>query len=274
VPDLSQIQTRSPARPMPPAEEWNEHNSLVLKLESLSLLSGGVAHDFNNLLMTILGNADLAMSVLDDSAGDLKSYVEEIRRASNRAADLCRQLLGFSGRGRFACSIVELRPLIAQMVPALEQVAGNGIRLHCELPEGLPPIKGTPEELRRILKQRVRNAGEAMEQVGTAGPIRLRLAVTHSSDPGLATAIGALPQETGRYLAIEVADEGEGMDARTRLRMFDPFFTTRGAGRGLGLASAFGAVRGQGGLVAVASEPGEGTQITLYFPALATDQPA
>jgi signal transduction histidine kinase len=268
MPNLAQMSIRPSHPPMPSAAEKNEHTSLVRKLESLSLLSGGVAHDFNNLLMAILGNAELAMSVLDDSSADLQSYIQEIQRASGRAADLCRRLLAFAGRGRFISSIIELKPLIAHLVPALEQVAGQGILLQCDLPEGLPAIKGNSEELRHLLKQLIRNAGEAVEQAGSGRPIALRLSVTDGCDPDLDTTIGAIPQESARYVVIEIADEGEGMDARTRLRMFDPFFTTRGAGRGLGLASVFGAVRGHGGLISVASQPGAGTQIRLYFPAL------
>jgi len=245
-----------------------ERDLLVQKLDSLSLLSGGVAHDFNNLLMTIMGNADLALAVAEGQSSEVTNYIEEIQGASKRAADLCHRLLTFSGRGRFPMSCIDVKPLIEQMACSLGQTVGDGIRLSYDLPDELPQIRGNADELSGLLKLLVRNAREAMPEGSTEGEIHLSLRTVTLDDPMLQAAVGAPLKTSGLYQLLEVADDGEGMDGATEVRMLDPFFTTRGGGRGLGLAYAFGTVRIHLGRIAVESQLGRGTRVLVFLPTL------
>ena len=251
-----------------------ERDFLVQKLESLSLLSGGVAHDFNNLLMTIMGNADLALSVSEGQSSDLKTYIEEIQGASKRAADLCHRLLTFAGRGRMPMSCVQIKPLIEQMACSLGQAVGDGVRLSYDLPDDLPAIRANSDELSGLVQLLVRNAREAMPKGAYQGEIHLGLSTVALDDPLLRAAVGSPIQPAASYQRIEVADNGEGMDDATELRMLDPFFTTRGGGRGLGLAHAYGTVRIHLARIAVESELGVGTRVFVFFPTLDSTDPA
>lgn len=263
----------TPLTPTIPAG-LGERDSRVQKLESLSLLSGGVAHDFNNLLMTIMGNADLALSVADGQSAELNNYIEEIQDASQRAANLCQRLLTFAGRGRFPMSCIEVKPLIEQMACSLGQTVGDGIRLSYDLADDLPAIRGNTEELSGLINRLVRNAREAMPTDATQGEIHLRLSTVGVDDPSLQEAVGAPLQPVGLYQRLEISDNGEGMDSATEARIFDPFFTTRGGGRGLGLAYAFGTVRIHLGRIGVESRLGHGTRALVFLPALDTANPA
>lgn len=257
-----------------PPRTIDQHESLEQKLESLSLLSGGVAHDFNNLLMAILGYTDLALTVGDDQAGELKGYLEEIQSASQRAADLCHRLLAFSGRARIAMTAIDVQSLIEQMAFSLGQTVGDGVRLNYSLGGDIPQINGNAEELHSLVKLLVRNAREAMPAEDPQGEIRVSLVVASDNDPALDDAVGTPAQPGARYVRLEIADDGEGMDHATRMRVFDPFFTTRGAGKGLGLSAALGIVRAHHGRIAVDSEPDQGTRVRVFLPVFDAGAPA
>ena len=236
------------------------------KLESLGVLAGGIAHDFNNLLTAILGNASLAsLDVVPDSPlGESLRLIEESAR---RAAELCRQMLAYSGRGRFAIHPVDLSRFVQSTVELLRVSIKRNCRLELELSPGLPLIEADTSQLQQVVMNLVINAAEAL---GTQeGMIRL-VTRRQQADRALLETMHLSPElAAGEYVVLEVADSGCGMSAETRSRIFDPFFTTKFTGRGLGLAAVLGIVRGHRGAIRVDSQLGAGTTFTLLFPVAA-----
>lgn len=257
-----------PQKPIDKGRGARDHRDLhdfqQEKVESLSLLAGGVAHDFNNLLMTILGNVDLASEVAGRESSELQGYLREIQEASDRAAELCRQLLAYSGRGRSQFKVIELGQLITDLGERLELAAGNDVTIDWQPQQGLPLVRGNTEELREMLVQLVKNAAEAC---GEGGRIRIATGRIARRDVG-GRQLNPTPDRLHDDLFVEVSDNGEGMSEATRRRVFEPFFTTRGASRGRGLARVFGTVRTHSGWVTIASELGQGTQVRISFPVL------
>ncbi len=236
----------------------------VQKLESLGVLAGGIAHDFNNLLMAILGNADLALHNLSP-ASPARSSVEDIERASQRAADLCRQMLAYSGKGRFVVGRYDLTEIVREMTRMLEISISKKAALHYRFAGDVPPVQVDVTQMRQVIMNLITNASEALGDDG--GVISVSSGAMECDRAYLSESYldDNLPE--GRYVFLEVADTGCGMDAETRRRIFDPFFTTKFAGRGLGLAAVLGIVRGHKGAIKVYSEPGKGTTIKILLPA-------
>ncbi|MBI4643025.1 MAG: response regulator [Deltaproteobacteria bacterium] len=238
----------------------------VQKLESLGVLAGGIAHDFNNLLMAILGNADLALLALSP-ASPARPNVEEIVRASQRAADLCRQMLAYSGKGRFVIGRYDLSEIVREMAQMLQVSVSKKASLRYSFAADLLAVEVDATQMRQVIMNLITNASEALGDVsgvisvstGIMDCDRVFLAESHLDDK--------LPK--GRYVFLEVADSGGGMDEETRRRIFDPFFTTKFTGRGLGLAAVLGIVRGHQGAIKVRSDPGKGTTFTILLPAMA-----
>jgi two-component system, cell cycle sensor histidine kinase and response regulator CckA len=234
------------------------------KLESLGILAGGIAHDFNNILTSVLGNAELALMDLPPrtEAGECISRIET---AARRAAELCRQMLAYSGRASFAREPVDLRLLVSEMADLLSSsISRKGIlRLH--IGEELPPVHADPSQLRQVIMNLIINASEAIGE--TRGEITVSAKAVHctAADLGQTELRDELPP--GPYIRLEVSDTGCGMDAATRARIFEPFFTTKFKGRGLGLAAVLGIVRSHKGALRVGSAPGSGTTFTILLPA-------
>jgi len=233
------------------------------KLESLGALAGGIAHDFNNLLMGILGNADLALLRLDRQAPQ-RTYLERIVASAERAAGLTRQMLDYAGQGRLQVGPVEVPSLLHNLLPLLEAAATRKAELRLEIPEGLPAILGDEAQLRQVMMNLVTNASEALGQ--GAGTITVSAGWVDADAAYLSGTHLAEALPPGRYVFLEVADTGCGMDEDTRSRLFDPFFTTKFLGRGLGLAAVLGIVRAHGGTIRVTSEPGRGTAVRVLLP--------
>ncbi len=236
------------------------------KLESLGVLAGGIAHDFNNILMAILGNAELARAVLPAGSPALER-VMGIDEASRRAAELCRQMLAYSGRGSFSVETIDLSRLVRGMAHMLEVSVSKKAVLHTVLPDGLPSISGDATQIRQIVMNLIINASEAIGD--GEGEIRMRTGAMDCSAEYLQEGAQGETPPAGRYVFLEVEDTGCGMDGATRAKIFDPFFSTKFTGRGLGLAAVLGIVRGHGGAILVASEPGRGTTFRVLFPAAA-----
>jgi PAS domain S-box-containing protein len=236
------------------------------KLESLGVLAGGIAHDFNNLLTAILGHANLALMDLGPESLARESLTE-IEKASGRAAELCRQMLAYAGKGRFTLEPIDLSRMLGELTHLLQVSISKKVVLRRQLSEGLPAIQADTAQLRQVAMNLVINAAEA---IGDAeGTITISTGVVlcgedHAPGGGLAE-----PPRPGLYVYLEVADTGCGMDAETRARIFDPFFTTKFAGRGLGLAAVLGIVRSHRGTLNVESEKGRGTKFRVLFPACA-----
>jgi len=238
----------------------------VQKLESLGVLAGGIAHDFNNLLMAILGNADLALFSLSP-ASPARPHVEEIALASQRAADLCRQMLAYSGKGRFVVGRYDLSEIVREMAQMLEVSISKKASLQYSFGSELPPVEADATQLRQVIMNLITNASEALGD--RSGVISVSTGVMDCDRAYLSESHLDENLPEGRYVYLEVSDTGGGMDEETRRRLFDPFFTTKFTGRGLGLAAVLGIVRGHRGAIKVYSEPGKGTNFKILLPAVA-----
>jgi len=234
------------------------------KLESLGMLAGGVAHDFNNLLVAILGNASLALMDLPPES-PARDSLEQIEIASRRAADLARQMLAYSGRGRFDVQAVDLNAVVDEVAQLLRTTIPKGVSLELDLTPGLPALEADATQLRQVVMNLVVNAGEAIAEA--PGRIVVRTRAVEADAVYLADTVLDDELPTGTYVGLEVTDTGHGMDEATRLKIFDPFFSTKFTGRGLGLAAALGIVRGHHGAVQVYSEPGGGSRFLVLLPA-------
>ena len=241
------------------------------KLESLGLLAGGVAHDFNNLLVGILGNASLVFDELADRP-DARARVGQLVKAGRRAADLTRQLLAYSGKGRFVVETIDLSSLIRELSDLLRTSLPERASLQLHLPDVGPFVHADATQLRQVVLNLITNASEALGADG--GTVRVSTRAVMHDNESLLRSVGSTDLEPGSYVHIEVADTGAGMDAETQEQMFEPFFTTKESGHGLGLAATLGIVRGHGGLVKVYSEPGEGTTVQVLLPESPEGAPA
>jgi len=234
------------------------------KLESLGVLAGGIAHDFNNLLTGILGNADLAKTEMSPLAPS-RASLEGIEVAARRAADLCRQLLAYSGRGRFTIQTIDLEELVSEMGHLLSVSISKKVALEYRFAADLPAIEADATQIRQVIMNLIVNASEAIAD--SSGTISVTTGLARCDANFLKGCFGADGIEPGDFVYLEVADSGHGMDRETLDRIFDPFFSTKFTGRGLGLAAVLGIVRGHRGAIRVYSEVGRGTTFKLLFPA-------
>lgn len=235
------------------------------KLESLGILAGGVAHDFNNLLTAILGNASLARLELPAGSPTCKS-MEEIEMAAERAADLCSQMLAYSGQGRFVVSRIALGNVVMETLELIQASVSKRVKLDINLAETLPPVHGDGAQLRQVLLNLVTNASEAFgEGHGTIG---IRTSMLRAEPKWAADAILVPEAFEGDYVLLEVSDTATGMNPETVSRIFEPFFTTKFTGRGLGLAAVLGIVRSHRGAIKVQTTLGQGTVFQIALPAL------
>jgi PAS domain S-box-containing protein len=233
------------------------------KEESLAVLAGGVAHDFNNLLAAILGHASLALKQLPDTS-PARRHVEKAAGAVERAADLTRQMLAYSGRGHFVIRPTDINALARENLPLLEVAAPKNVRLRALLAPELPLVDADVGQVQQVLMNLVINAAEAIGEGGGTVTLATGVREVGAADHHLWRASGR-PLAPGRYVALEVRDDGPGMDRETLDRIFEPFFTTKFTGRGLGLAAVLGVVRGHRGALSVESAPGRGTVFRILF---------
>jgi len=238
------------------------------KLESLGVLAGGIAHDFNNLLLGVIGNADLALTELPSTSPG-RSYIENVVTSAQRAAELCRQLLAYSGRGKFVVKAVDLTEVVHEMSHMLEVTVSKKAAIRYDFAENLPAIEVDVTQLRQIIMNLIMNASDALKDQN--GVISIRTGVTDCDNHYLEQSSWNDDLPAGRYVYLEVSDTGCGMDPETRDRIFEPFFSSKAPGRGLGLSAVLGIVRSHQGAIRVYSEPGSGTTIKVLLPAC--DQP-
>jgi PAS domain S-box-containing protein len=233
------------------------------KLESLGLLAGGIAHDFNNLLTGILGHANLARRSTVPS--EIDACLEQVEQSTERAAELCGQMLAYAGKGRFEIGHVDLSAAVHETTSLIRASIGRTVRLELQLAMGLPIVEGDLTQIRQIIMNLVLNGAEATED--RAGVIRVTTGVMDADAAYLASTHLSPDLPEGSYVFLEVADNGRGMNAETVTRIFDPFFSTKFTGRGLGLAAVLGIVRGHNGALKVESQEGVGTTFRLLLPA-------
>lgn len=230
------------------------------KMEAIGRLAGGIAHDFNNLLMAIRGNAELAQRALADGE-PLLDELEEITRATDRAAHLTRQLLAFSRGQPLQRRLVDLNEVVRRAERMLERLIGEDVQLIIQAADGLEPVLVDPHQVDQILLNLAVNARDAMPR---GGRFVIRTANAALSEGDCKDLPGLLP---GRYAMLAISDTGVGMDDRTKERIFEPFFSTkeRASRTGLGLSTVYGIVQQNKGGIAVYSAVGRGTTFCIYF---------
>jgi PAS domain S-box-containing protein len=234
------------------------------KLESLGIMAGGIAHDFNNLLTVILGNADLALEDIRPARPG-HNELQLIREASLRAKGLTGQMLTYTGRVPVAHEKVDVNQLLESMSVLLAAAVSKKAKLRWDLAAGLPFVEADPNQLQQIIMNLLTNASEALQDKPGSIVVSTDLFTADEPIPSEWSESGEFP--AGRYVSLEVRDTGAGMDQATRLRMFDPFFSTKFTGRGLGLAAVLGTVRQQCGAIFVETAQGLGTSVRVLLPA-------
>lgn len=237
---------------------------LAQRMESIGILAGGVAHDFNNLLTAMLGHVSLAQRKLAPEHPGFR-HLEEVRRAAERAADLTRQLLAYSGKGALFVRTVDVTGLVTENAHLLAVSVPKHVTLETQVPAEPLLVDADPGQLEQVVMNLIINGAEAVGGRPGRVVVTLGSCVVDPDDPRVWT-FGPTPLPAGRYVSIAVADDGCGMEAELVARIFDPFFSTKFQGRGLGLAAVLGIVRGHGGAIDVKSQPGEGTTITVLLP--------
>ena len=243
------------------------------KLEGLGVMAGGIAHDFNNLLTPILGDANMALADLPDVSG-IRTRLEKIQRAAQRAATLTSQMLAYAGQDRLEAEPMDLSGLVQEMGELLASAALGRARLHYDLPGGLPAIEADAAQVMQVVMNLITNA---LEAVGDAdGVIEVRTKTMEAWELTPAQTILGNDHADGCYVCFEVRDTGAGMSDETRERIFDPFYTTKFTGRGLGLAAVLGIVRSHRGAIEIDTGVGRGTRFRVLFPCASgtAEQPA
>lgn len=262
VRDLTEQRRREAER-----QELQRRVERAQRLDSLGVLSGGIAHDFNNLLVSIMGNAEC---LLDDAKGTTeKAMLEAILLASERAAGLTRRLLAYAGKSKMADpEVIHLKELVMEMYKVVARAGEQEENFRFE--ETLDPelaVDGDRAALTQVMLNLITNARDAMPEGG-----ELHISASRVSQPdrrweqSVGSAVGP-----GRWIQVEVRDTGRGMDEETMARIFEPFFSTKSAGHGLGLAASLGVVHSHGGALSVSSQPDAGTTFSLLLPASRQD---
>ncbi len=237
------------------------------RLESIGMLAGGLAHDFNNLLTAIMGGADLALAAVS-RRHPAREYLASVVAASKRAADLTRQLLAYSGRGRAVIERVDISEVVMDAARLTQSSIPAPIEVRLRMAPALPPVEADRTQIEQLAFNLILNAAEAIG----AGAGEITIATGLERLDGLPAELAFDSSTTfraGAYVYVDVRDTGCGVDAQTRARLFDPFFSTKAVGRGLGLPAVQGIVRGHKGLATLSSTPGSGTAFRVLLPAAA-----
>ncbi|MCX6136589.1 MAG: PAS domain S-box protein, partial [Ignavibacteriales bacterium] len=236
------------------------------KLESLGVLAGGVAHDFNNLLMAMLGNLNIAMQKLPAS-NPVYMNITRAEQAVHRASELTRQMLAYSGKGKFIIKQISLTELVQECSALLRMSVAHTISFEQHLADNLPFIKADPGQVEQVVMNLITNASEA---IGTSpGVITLTTGVKEYTAEQLSQSRLDVKASPGVYVWLETTDTGCGMGEETQKRLFEPFFPTKFTGRGLGMSAVLGILRGHQGAIFVESRLQQGTRIRVLFPAVA-----
>ena len=234
------------------------------KLESLGVLAGGIAHDFNNLLTAILGNLNLAQFRLSPESPAIP-FLENAEKTVLKAADLTKQMLAYSGKGRFVVKLRDVNEVVQEMTHLLQVSISKKAILRLHLTPKLPPVEADGAQFQQVVMNLVTNASEALGDQG--GVISISTGVVDMDAGYIASTFPAQTLAAGNYVTLEVNDTGQGMSAEVMARIFDPFFTTKHTGRGLGLSAMLGILRGHQAGLKIYSEVGQGSSFKVFFPA-------
>ncbi len=235
------------------------------KLESLGILAGGIAHDFNNLLAAIRGNAELA-SLEPGVPAAVREELQALLGTVDEAAALCRQMLAYAGRGPIEIRTIDLADSARGIQEMLRASVSRQVRLELALAAEPLPVAGDVTQLRQVALNLVTNAAEAVEATGRGGTVRVRARRAVLDREWLDRQVLGAEAEPGAYAILEVEDDGVGMPPEVARRIFDPFFSSKGTGRGLGLASTLGVIRSHRGALALETEPGRGSRFQVALP--------
>jgi len=251
------------------------------RLESLGVLAGGIAHDFNNLLTAIMGNASIAMMKLQQQPAEntegrasIPEHLQRIEGSCKSAADLCKQMLAYSGKGKFEVKPTNLSSVVNEMSKLMAVSISKNTEINFNLAEKLPAIEADAAQLQQVIMNLLTNASESIDKENK-GLISISTGVIQASKAILERSLTNAGLPEGQYVYLRVNDNGCGMDAATRKKIFDPFFTTKFTGRGLGMSAMLGIVRGHSGALTLESQPGKGSSFTVMLPCMRDDtQPA
>jgi PAS domain S-box-containing protein len=234
------------------------------KLESLGILAGGIAHDFNNLLTVVLGNLNLAQMHLPEH-NLAQPYLAKMEATILRATELTKQMLAYSGRGHFHVQPLDLNAAVHELTHLLEVSISKKVQLRFDLEPGLPAIQADAAQIQQVIMNLVTNASDAIGD--QEGVIHLATSTAMFGERELRSTYSGESLAPGRYVLLEITDTGIGMTPEVMANIFDPFFSTKAAGRGLGLSAMLGILRGHGAGLWIASELGHGSSFRLCFPA-------
>lgn len=234
-----------------------EHLRQVQKFDEIGRLAGGMAHHLNNLMTVVTGYCELLLARVP-AADPLRPDIEKVYRAGERAADLTREMLAFSRRQILQPQTLEINRILSGLSTALQDLAGRSVRVLFLPGNDVGGIRVDPDHLRRTMTQLVANARDAMPG---GGEIRIATAAVERIEP-----VEGIETPSGRFVLLAVQDNGGGMDAETRDRIFEPFPSLKTGSEGLGLPSVYGFVKQSGGYIFVDSRPGSGTTFRIYFP--------
>jgi PAS domain S-box-containing protein len=231
------------------------------RIESLGLLAGGMAHDFGNLLNGILMESEIALTSIEPNS-PVRNTIDVIRNLALQAGEIVRLLLAYAGRESPVFQPVDISSAVAETLDALKSSLSRRAMLRADLSNGLPAVQANPAQIRQVVMNLLVNAAEALgDQEGT---ITIRVSKVLTGAGGHECA-GAKPSDHA-FIRLEVCDSGSGMSEEVQARIFDPFYTTKPGGRGLGLASVLGIVNAHGGSIQVASSPGKGSRFEVLLP--------
>lgn len=234
------------------------------KLESLGVLASGIAHDFNNLLGSIKAESELLMEELHEHFAS-REGIAKITTVTDRAAEIVRQLMVYAGQESATFEVVDLAALVREMLPLLKVSISKKTTFEVDLPDHMTTVQANATQIRQVVLNLITNASEALQ--GKEGRVSVLLNEVH-----LERGKGS-KHNLGHHLRLVVSDTGSGMTEEVQARIFDPFYSTKGVGRGLGLASVQGIVRSHGGKIGIVSAPGHGSRFEILLPCLAGLEP-
>lgn len=233
------------------------------KLESLGVLAGGIAHDFNNLLAAIMGNLEMAIKKLAKDSTE-RDRLKKAQNAASRAAELTRQMLAYSGKGKFVLQFVDLNQTAVENAQLFLSTISKNVNLELDLDQDIPHILADPGQIQQVVMNLITNACEAVGSDN--GKVSIASGTKYCDADFLSSGRGEYTPQPGYYVWLKISDTGTGMDSETIQKLFDPFFTTKFTGRGLGLSAVLGIIQGHKGAIIVESAPGQGSEITVLFP--------
>ena len=235
----------------------------VDRLESLGVLAGGVAHDFNNLLTVILGNIEVVRMEMND-ASTFDSSLDSIEKASISAAEICKQMLAYAGKGKYCLQALDLRSATQGISELIHSALDTRIVIEYDFPSDIPLIDGDSGQIQQVVMNIIINAAESYQE--EAGVVSVQVGVKEMTALKLKSCMEGESLPEGAYVYLQVADQGCGMDEAMQSKIFEPFFTTKFTGRGLGMSAILGIIRSHHGALHITSKLGEGTSIEVYFP--------